>query len=61
MKNKKPDWITQQQWETVPSVAWWKDSKSKINSLKQSKPVTSQEALSQISRLRNESNWSQGK
>ena len=25
--NIKPDWITEEQWKTVPSVQWWEDQK----------------------------------
>jgi hypothetical protein len=25
--NIKPDWITEEQWKTLPSVQWWEDQK----------------------------------
>jgi hypothetical protein len=61
MENQiKPDWITDKQWSTVPSVEWWEDSKKQAQSIAQSKPVTPEEALSQTTRLRNSKNWNQG-
>jgi hypothetical protein len=58
--NIKPDWITDKQWENVPSVQWWEDSKLKKEYLEQSKPVTVEEALAQMERLRNSKNWKEG-
>ncbi len=57
---KKPKWITQEQWNNVPSVQWWKDQKQGEIYIKQSKPVTPQEALAQTERLRTSKNWNQG-
>jgi hypothetical protein len=57
---KKPDWITEEQWDNVPSVQWWEDQKLKKDYLEQSKPVTPQEALAQMERLRNSKNWNEG-
>jgi hypothetical protein len=57
---KKPDWITKEQWNNVPSVQWWKDTKLKKDYLEQSKPVTPEEALAQMERLRNLKNWNEG-
>lgn len=58
--NIKPDWITDKQWENVPSVQWWEDSKLKKEYIEQSKPVTVEEALAQMERLRNSKNWNEG-
>jgi hypothetical protein len=58
--NIKPDWITDKQWENVPSVQWWEDSKLKKEYIEQSKPVTVEEALAQMERLRNSKNWKEG-
>ena len=57
---QKPDWITDKQWDTVPSVTWWEDSQKRKEYIAQSKPVTFQEAQAQFSRLRNSKNWNQG-
>ncbi len=57
---KKPDWITDKQWNNVPSVQWWEDQKLKKDYIKQSKPVTPEEALAQMERLRNSKNWNEG-
>ena len=57
---KKPDWITQEQWDNVPSVQWWEDVRHKKIYLEQSKPVTVEEALAQMERLRNSKNWNEG-
>jgi hypothetical protein len=59
-KQEKPDWITDKQWNTVPSVAWWEDSKKQGEYIEQSKPATVEEVQAQFSRLRNEKNWNQG-
>ena len=58
--NIKQGWITQDQWKTVPSVQWWTDSKLKKDYLEQSRPVTTEEALSQMEQLRNSKNWNEG-
>lgn len=58
MENQiRPDWITQEQWSINPNIHHWKSSRKAMESLKQSKPVTTQEAQAQFSRLRNEKNW----
>jgi hypothetical protein len=58
--NIKPDWITEEQWKTVPSVQWWEDQKQGEIYIKQSKPVTPEEALAQMELLRNSKNWKEG-
>lgn len=58
--NIKPDWITQNQWNTVPSVQRCEDQKQGEIYIKQSKPVTPEEALAQMERLRNSKNWNEG-
>ncbi len=58
--NIKPDWITDEQWHNVPSVQWWEDQKLKKDYLEQSKPVTTEEALAQMERLRTSKNWNEG-
>jgi hypothetical protein len=58
--NIKPDWITEEQWKNVPSVQWWEDQKQGEIYIKQSKPVTLEEALAQMERLRNSKNWKEG-
>jgi hypothetical protein len=58
--NAKPDWITQEQWENVPSIQWWEDQKQGEIYLEQAKPVTTEEALAQMERLRNSKNWGEG-
>ena len=58
--NIKPDWITDKQWDNVPSVQWWEDQRDKKIYIEQSKPVTPQEALAQMERLRNSKNWNEG-
>lgn len=57
---QKPDWITEEQWKTVPSVQWWKDQKQGEIYIKQSKPLTTQEVLDQMERLRTSKNWNEG-
>ena len=56
--NIKPDWIPEEQWNNVPSLQWWEDQKLKKDYLEQSKPVTTEEALAQMERLRTSKNWS---
>ncbi len=56
---KKPDWITEEQWQAVPSVGWWENSRKCSQSLARQKPSTVQEAQEQFSRLRNEKIWNQ--
>ena len=56
-KQTRPDWITEEQWKTVPSVQWWEDVRVMKQSIAQQKPVTPEEAKAQFSRLRNEKNW----
>lgn len=53
---KKPDWITDKQWDNVPSVQWWENQKQGEIYIKQSKPVTTEEALAQTERLRTSKN-----
>jgi hypothetical protein len=60
-KQTKPDWITDKQWKTVPTIAWWEDSKKRMKSIEQSKPATSEEIQAQFIRLRSEKNWEKGK
>jgi len=57
---KKPDWITEKQWKNVPSVQWWEDRRDGKIYIEQSKPVTTEEALAQMERLRNSKNWNEG-
>ena len=57
---QKPNWITDKQWKTVPSVQWWENQKQGEIYIKQSKPVTPQEALAQMERLRTSKNWNEG-
>jgi hypothetical protein len=57
---KKPDWITDEQWKAVPSVQWWENQRDGEIYIKQSKPVTVEEALAQMERLRNSKNWNEG-
>lgn len=57
---EKPDWVTADQWNLMPSVSWWEKSREKEQYLAQLPKVTKEEALEQISRLRNEKNWNQG-
>jgi len=58
--NIKPDWITDKQWNNVPSVQWWENSRDCKRYIKESKPVTVEEALAQMERLRNSKNWNEG-
>ena len=58
--NIKQDWITDEQWENVPSVQWWEDRRQGKIYIEQSKPVTVEEALAQMERLRNSKNWKEG-
>jgi len=58
-KQIKPNWITEEQWNIVPSIRWWEDQKMGAEYIKQSKPVTYEEALAQFTRLRNSDNWNQ--
>jgi hypothetical protein len=58
--NKKQDWITDEQWQNVPSVQWWEDQRQGKIFLEQSKPVTVEKALAQMERLRNSKNWKEG-
>ena len=57
---QKPDWITDEQWDNVPSVQWWENQKQGKLYIEQSKPVTTKEALAQMERLRTSKNWSEG-
>lgn len=57
---QKPDWITDEQWDNVPSVQWWENQRQGEIYIKQSKPVTTEEALAQMERLRTSKNWSEG-
>lgn len=57
---KKPDWITDEQWDNGPSVQWWEDQKQGEIYLEQSKPLTTQEVLDQMERLRTSKNWNEG-
>ena len=59
-KEQKPDWITDEQWKGVPSIAWWENNKKIGESLARQKPSTVQEAQAQFLRLRNSKNWSEG-
>jgi len=56
---KKPDWITDQQWAANPNIYHWEQERKGMESIKRSKPVTPQEAAAQFSWLRNEKNWNQ--
>ena len=58
--NIKQDWITEEQWKTVPSVQWWEDQRQGKLYIEQSKPLTTQEVLGQLERLRTSKNWNQG-
>lgn len=58
--NIKQDWITDEQWQAVPSVQWWENQRDGKIYLEQSKPVTVEEALAQMERLRNSKNWNEG-
>lgn len=60
VKSEKPEWITERQWEAVPSEAHWLSQKRGEEYIAQSKPVTPQEAIAQLERLRSEKNWKQG-
>ena len=51
----KPDY------SVVASKEWWEDRQKGMDYLAQSKPVTVQEALEQLSQHRNSKNYSQGK
>lgn len=53
----KPDWITPEQWATHPNVQWWEDSKSRSEYIKNSRPITQEEALAQFKRHRESPNW----
>jgi hypothetical protein len=55
--NIKPDWITQEQWKNVPSVQWWVNQKQGEIYIKQLKPVTAEEAIEQMVKLRQSANW----
>jgi hypothetical protein len=57
---QKPDWITEKQWNNVPSIQWWEDQRDGKIYIEQSKPVTVEEALAQMERLRNSKNWNEG-
>lgn len=60
VKSEKPEWITERQWEAVPSVNHWLNQKKGMESYAQSKPATPTEAIAQLERLRSEKNWKQG-
>lgn len=59
-KVEKPDWITDKEWNAVPSVGWWEDVRVRKQSIAQQKPATTEEVKAQFSRLRNEKNWKEG-
>lgn len=59
-EQKKPDWITDEQWKANPNVSWWEHSKACGEYIAKQKPVSLQEAIEQFERLRNEKNWNQG-
>jgi hypothetical protein len=50
-KKIKPDWITDKQWEAVPSEKHWLDQKKGEEYLAQCKPITPEEAIAQLERL----------
>ena len=56
----KPDWITDEQWKINPNVYHWEQQKRGAESQAQLPPATTQEALDQFTRLRNEKSWKQG-
>lgn len=56
----KPDWITDKQWAANPNIYHWEQERKGMESIKNSKPVTAQEAAEQFIRLRNSKSWSQG-
>ena len=58
--NIKQEWITQEQWKTVPSVQWWEGQRQGRLYIEQSKPLTTPEVLGQLERLRTSKNWKQG-
>lgn len=60
MTEENPDWITEEQWKAVPSIAWRENSRKGAEFTQQSKPLTTEEVKAQFSRLRNEKNWNQG-
>lgn len=56
-QQEKPDWITDEQWATVPNVQWWEDVEKGKQYIANSKPHTIEEARAQFERLRNDKNW----
>lgn len=60
-KQEKPDWITDRQWKTVPNEDHWLSQKRIGEYIANSKPVTPEEAIAQMERLRSEKNWNEGK
>lgn len=53
----KPDWITPEQWATHPNVQWWENNRASSEYIKNSRPVTQEEALAQFKRHRESPNW----
>jgi len=48
----KPDWITDLQWAANPNIYHWEQSRKAMESLKQSTPVTYEQAVEQERRNR---------
>lgn len=53
----KPDWITLEQWKAVPNVQWWENNRARSEYIKNSRPVTQEEALAQLKSHRESPNW----
>lgn len=53
----KPDWITPEQWKAVPNVQWWENNRASSEYIKNSRPVTQEEALAQLKSHRESPNW----
>lgn len=51
--NIKQDWITAAEWKAAPSVQWCENQRDGKIYIEQSKPLTAEEALAQMERLRN--------
>ncbi len=49
---EKPDWITDEQWELNPNIYHWEQSRKAMEFVKQSKPVTHEQAVAQAKRLK---------
>jgi len=46
--NKKPDWITPQEWAVNPNIYHWEQSRKAMQFVKQSKPVSRVQVLAMM-------------